>query len=454
MNDRILITGATIVNEGRSFEGSVLIENERIAGIFPKGREDETFLDLENVLLVDGRKKLLLPGVIDDHVHFREPGFPDKGDLYSESSAAVAGGVTSFMDMPNTNPKATTLAILEEKFTLARQKSLANYSFYLGATNDNLAEIEKADPARICGLKLFLGSSTGNMLVDDDAILEKIFAKSRLLIAVHSEDEEIIKNNLQACREKYGDAIPFSMHPVIRSADACYKSTLKAVTLAGKHKARMHILHLSTEKELSLFDNKLPLAEKKITAEVCLPHLWFDDRDYEMLGPKIKLNPAVKSEKDREALFAGMLENRVDVVATDHAPHLMAEKDKPYLESSSGAPFVQHSLVAMLEFRRQGKISLEKVVEKMCHSPATVYRIRNRGFIREGYFADLVMVDPASSWTVDRSNLLYKCGWSPLEGQKFSSRVTHTFVNGHLAYSNGNFDETRKGKRMEFDFKK
>ena len=450
MNDRFLITGAKIVNEGKISEGDIFIEDGIISEIFTKDYADEFFPEMENVPLLDARGKFLFPGVIDDQVHFRDPGFPAKGDLLTESRAAVAGGVTSFMDMPNTDPKAITIQLVEEKFKLATRKSLANYSFFLGATNDNLAEIEKADPSRICGIKVFLGASTGNMLVDDPVALENIFRKSKLLVAIHSEDEEIIRNNLHAAIEKYGENIPVEMHPVIRSEESCYRSTLKAVDMARRFNTRLHVLHLSTARELALFDHNTPLKDKKITAEVCVHHLWFDNRDYKSLGSRIKWNPAIKTEADKNGLFKGLLENKIDIIATDHAPHLLEDKMKPYLACPSGAPLVQHSLVAMLEFYHKGKISMENIAWKMCHSPAVLYRIKKRGFIRKGYHADLVLIDPDAPWKVDKSNILYKCGWSPFEGQKFSSKVTHTFVNGNLVYANGKIDESVKGKRLEF----
>lgn len=448
--EQILITGVSIVNEGRIFEGNVLITGDRIEEIIPAGSFSPLLEDLENVEVIDGRGKFLLPGGIDDQVHFRDPGLTQKGDLYTESRAAVAGGITSFMDMPNTDPKATTLRILEDKFKLASQKSLANYSFFLGATNDNLDEIEKADPAKICGIKVFLGASTGNMLVDDPDVLEKIFTRSKMIVAIHSEDEKIIQKNLAEFKEKYGDNIPVEAHPLIRSEAACYSSTLKAVELAVKHNTRLHILHLSTAKELELLRNDIPLPKKRVTAEVCVHHLWFDDRDYKKLGSRIKWNPAIKTEHDKEGLFKGLLEDKIDIIATDHAPHLEEEKSNPYLSCPSGGPLVQHSLVIMLEFYHRKKISLEKIVEKMCHAPAILYRIRDRGFIRKGAFADLVLVDTNSPWTVSKENLLYKCGWSPFEGTTFSSRITHTFVNGNLVYRNGKFAEQYKGKRLEF----
>ncbi|HZX62507.1 MAG TPA: dihydroorotase [Bacteroidales bacterium] len=448
---QILITGANIVNEGRIFEGSVLIRGDRIEEVIPAGSPTSLLEDLENIELIDGRGKFLLPGVIDDQVHFRDPGLTHKGDLYSESKAAVAGGVTSFMDMPNTDPKATTLRILEEKYNLASKKSLANYSFFLGATNENLEEIEKADPAKICGVKVFMGASTGNMLVDDPDVLEKIFSKSRMIVAIHSEDEGIIRKNLAAFREKYGEQIPIEAHPLIRSGEACFASTKRAVELAAKHNTRLHVLHLSTAKELELLRNDIPLKKKRITAEVCVHHLWFDDHDYARLGSRIKWNPAIKTEQDKEGLFKGLLEDKIDLIATDHAPHLEEEKAHPYLSCPSGGPLIQHSLVIMLEFFHLKKISIEKIVEKMCHAPAVLYHIKDRGFIRKGCFADLVLVDPDAPWTVSKENILYKCGWSPFEGTTFSSRISHTFVNGNPIYRNGNFDERYRGKRLEFN---
>lgn len=448
---QILITGANIVNEGRIFEGSVLIRGDRIEEVIPAGSPTSLLEDLENIELIDGRGKFLLPGVIDDQVHFRDPGLTHKGDLHTESRAAVAGGVTSFMDMPNTDPKATTLAILEEKYKLASRKSLANFSFFLGATNENLEEIEKADPAKICGVKVFMGASTGNMLVDDPDVLEKIFSKSRMIIAIHSEDEGIIRENLAAFREKYGEQIPMEAHPLIRSEEACFVSTKRSVELAAKHNTRLHVLHLSTARELELFRNDIPLKKKRITAEVCVHHLWFDDRDYARLGSRIKWNPAIKTEQDKEGLFKGLLEDKIDLIATDHAPHLEEEKSNPYLNCPSGGPLIQHSLVIMMEFFHLKKISIEKIVEKMCHAPAVLYRIKDRGFIRKGCFADLVLVDTDDPWTVSKENILYKCGWSPFEGIKFSSRISHTFVNGNLVYRNGNFDERFRGKRLEFN---
>ena len=449
--ERILISGATIVNENKVFTGNVLISDGLIEEIIPADVTNRDTGIFPDARVIDGKGQFLLPGIIDDQVHFRDPGLTRKGDLYTESKAAVAGGVTSFMDMPNTDPNATTISILEEKYKLASQKSLANYSFFLGAANNNLEEIKKANPAMICGVKVFMGASTGNMLVDNPLALESIFSESPLLVAIHSEDEGIIRKNLAEFREKYGDNIPIQAHPLIRSEEACVVSTRKAIGLALKHNTRLHILHLSTARETELLRNDIPLTQKKITAEVCVHHLWFDDRDYQLLGSRIKWNPSIKTMNDRESLFAGLLNDRIDIIATDHAPHLDEEKQRPYENCPSGGPLIQHSLVIMLEFYHQKKITVGKIVEKMCHAPAILYRIRQRGFIRKGYFADLVLVDPASPWVVSKENLLYKCGWSPFEGQKFNSRVTHTFVNGNLVFQDDRFDEQFRGKRLEFE---
>lgn len=451
MIDRLFIAGAKIVNEGKIIEGSILIEDGLISEILTDESSAESLIAFQDIRLLDGRGKYLLPGVIDDQVHFREPGLTDKGDISTESKAAVAGGITSFMDMPNTDPKTTTISLFEAKCKIAAYRSLANYSFFLGATNDNFMEIEKADPSKICGVKVFLGASTGNMLVENPEALKKIFSQSKLLVAIHSEDETIIKKNLQVAKEKYGENIPIGMHPVIRSEEACYSSTLKAISLARECNTRLHILHLSTSRELELLDNSIPLREKKITGEVCVHHLWFDDSDYSTRGSKIKWNPSIKTAKDRSGLFLALLDDRIDIIATDHAPHLLSEKQNPYLSCPSGAPLVQHSLVAMLEFFHQGKIPLEKIVEKMCHAPAVLYRIKKRGFIRRGNYADLVLVDLNDPWKVDKSNILYKCGWSPFEGVEFRSKVTHTLVNGNLVYRNGRFSESIKGKPLVFE---
>jgi len=441
-----LITQAIILNEGIQSAGSVLIQNDHIAKIFHKG--DALPAKVDRVIEAEG--KFLIPGVIDDQVHFREPGLTHKGDIYSESKAAVAGGVTAYMEMPNTNPQTTTQLLLEEKYQLASTTSLANYSFYIGATNNNLDELLKTDSTRVCGIKIFMGSSTGNMLVDNPETLKAIFSKSTMLIAVHCEDESIIKNNIESAKARFGEDVPVYFHPVIRNEDACYRSTRFAVELAQKYGTRLHILHLSTARELELLTSTMPLADKKITAEVCIPHLLFDDRDYYTHGNLIKWNPAIKSASDKEALLQALIDGRIDVVATDHAPHTLKEKQNTYFKAPSGGPLVQHSLVAMLEFCQQGLLKPEQVVTKMCHAPADLFRIDRRGYIREGYYADLAIVDPNSRWTVSPDNLLYKCGWSPLTGMSFSSKVTHTFVNGNLVYDQGRFNEQCKGMRLAF----
>ncbi|MEI7898197.1 MAG: dihydroorotase [bacterium] len=449
MSNSYYIHNAQVVNEGKRFSGGLLIRDGIIEEIF-HGNAPADYVLPEGTIMIDAKQKYLLPGVIDDHVHFREPGLTEKGDMHSESRAAVAGGVTSFMEMPNTKPNATTLDILEEKFTIASQKSLANYSFFLGATNENIGEIEKADPRNICGLKLFLGASTGNMLVDNPESLAAIFANSPLLIVVHAEEESIVRQNLNEFKTQYGEDIPVSAHPLIRSEEACFRSSEHAVKLAVEHNARLHLAHLSTARELELLQNDVPLERKKITGEVCIHHLWFDDRDYEDLGSRIKWNPAIKASKDREGLFAGLLNNKIDLIATDHAPHLRHEKDNAYSGCPSGGPLIQHSLAAMFGFFQLGRISVETIVEKMCHAPAILYRIPNRGFIRQGYAADLVLVDPDDPWTVAKENILYKCGWSPFEGVTFKSKVTQTWVNGRLIFDHGKFDETMQGQRLTF----
>lgn len=445
------IFNAVVVNENRVFQGAVFIHNGFISKIF-QGNAPPGFLFPEKTVRVDAKQKFLIPGIIDDHVHFRDPGLTAKGDLFTESQAAVAGGVTSYMDMPNTVPKATTLEILENKYKAAEQRSLANFSFFLGATNDNFTEIESADQTRICGLKVFLGASTGNMLVDRSDALQWIFKNTPLLVVVHAEEESIIKKNLQVFSEKYGNNIPYDAHPLVRSEEACFASSEKAVGLALRNNTRLHLLHLSTARELTLLQNKLPLAKKQITGEATIHHLWFDDRDYKKLGPRIKWNPAIKTAYDREALMQAVNDDIIDIVATDHAPHLDSEKNQPYVQAPSGGPMVQHSLAAMMHFYNQGKITLEKVVEKMCHGPAVLYRINKRGFIRENYYADLVLVDPNAPWMVSMENILYKCKWSPFEGTTFESRVTHTWVNGHLVFNEGKFDDRVKGMRLKFGF--
>ena len=448
MNKKLLIKGAIIVNEGIEKPGSVLIEGYHIVNVFEKSVPAEV---LETSEIIDADGKYLLPGIIDDQVHFREPGLTQKGDIYTEAKAAIAGGVTSFMEMPNTIPQTTTQELLEEKYKIASEHSLANYSFYIGATNDNLSELLQTDSKTVCGIKLFMGSSTGNMLVDNPRTLEHIFKQSPMLIAVHCEDEYTVKANLAKYQAKYGDNIPVACHPDIRSEEACYLSSKLAVDLAKKHNTRLHILHLSTAKEMGLFTNQISLKEKRITGEVCVHHLWFDDADYEKFGTRIKWNPAIKTKKDKEALLESLLNGTIDVVATDHAPHTISEKNNHYTKAPSGGPLVQHSLNVMLELKKQGKISLGKIVEKMCHAPADLFGVHNRGYIREGYFADLVLLDLNQKWTVTRDNILYKCKWSPFEGYTFTGKVTHTIVNGHLVYENGTFNETKKGKRLTFD---
>jgi dihydroorotase len=442
----LLITRAIILNEGHQTDGSVLIQDDHIAKIIPRGGSVPEKVDWA----IDAGGKYLIPGVIDDQVHFREPGLTHKGDITSESKAAVAGGVTSFMEMPNTIPQTTTQELLEDKYLRASITSLANYSFYMGATNDNLHELLKTDPARVCGIKIFMGSSTGNMLVDDIETLKAIFSQSPMLIAVHCEDESIIRSNIESARARFGDDVPVYLHPVIRNEDACYRSTCVAVELAEKYGTRLHVLHLSTARELGLLRSDIPLAAKKITAEVCVHHLLFDDRDYFTHGNLIKWNPAIKSVTDKEALLQALIDGKIDVVATDHAPHTLEEKQNTYFKSPAGGPLVQHSLVAMLEFCKQGKLEPELVVAKMCHAPADLFRVDRRGYIREGYFADLVIVDPNSRWTVSSDNILYKCKWSPLTGMSFSHRVTHTIVNGNLVYDQGHFNEHHKGMRLSF----
>jgi len=439
-----LIKNAKLVNEGQVYQADVLIENQLI-------KEISSEITIKADYIIDAKGLHLLPGVIDDQVHFREPGLTHKANIYTESKAAVAGGITSFMEMPNTNPQALTQELLEDKYVIASQNSMANYSFFMGASNDNLEEVLKTDPKKVGAIKIFMGSSTGNMLVDNRTVLEEIFAKSPMLIAVHCEDEQTIQENTIQAKKEFGEEVPISEHPNIRSAEACYKSSSMAVELAKKYNTRLHVFHLSTEKEISLFDNTLPLAQKLITAEVCIHHLWFDESKYAEKGTLIKWNPAVKKTSDKDALFQALLDDKLDVIATDHAPHTLEEKSNTYFNAPSGGPLVQHALPAMLAFVKQKKISIEKVVEKMCHNPAVCFKVENRGFIREGYFADLVMVNLDNPWEVNKDNILYKCGWSPFEGETFNAQITHTFVNGHIAYEYGNFDETQRGMRLTFD---
>lgn len=441
----ILIKNARIVNEGKITESEVLIENEFITQI------GNNLNIPENCKIIDAGGNYLIPGAIDDQVHFREPGLTHKGNIASESRAAVAGGITSFIEQPNTVPNAVTQEILEQKYQIASETSYANYSFMMGATNDNLEEVLKTNPKNVAGIKIFLGSSTGNMLVDREEVLTKIFSNTKMLIAVHCEDETTIKNNLAEYKEKYGDDIPMEFHHLIRSEEACYLSSSKAIELAKKTGARLHIFHLSTARETELFRNDIPLEEKQITAEVCVHHLWFTDEDYKTKGSLIKWNPAVKTQKDKDGLWKALLDGRIDVIATDHAPHTLEEKANPYTSAPSGGPLVQHAVVAMFEANKQGKISVEKIVEKMAHNPAKIFKIDRRGFIKEGFYADLAIVDPNNTWTVNKENILYHCGWSPLEGTTFSSKITHTFVNGNLVYENQKVNEIQKGKRLAFD---
>jgi dihydroorotase len=442
--DSYLLKGATLVNEDRQFVSDVLIRDGKFQAIAPNLPNDVA------AAVIDAQGLHLLPGVIDDQVHFREPGLTHKGDLYTDSRAAVAGGITSYMEMPNTVPTATTYELLEQKYTRAAEISLANYSFFMGTTNNNVDELLQLDPTQVCGVKIFLGSSTGEMLVDNEEALERIFKEVKMLIAVHAEDDPMIKINLEKYKAQYGDAIPASLHPLIRSREACYASSSKAVARAKKYGTRLHVLHISTADELSLFTNDKPLREKKITAEACIHHLWFSEEDYVQHGNFIKWNPAIKTTADREAIWKAVLDNRIDVIATDHAPHTIVEKEQVYTKAPSGGPLVQHSLVAMLEVSRKGQISIERVVEKMAHAPADLFRIDKRGYLREGYWADCVLVNLNLPWTVSKSNLFYKCGWSPFEGQLFHTKVEKTFVSGHLAYSNGSFNERKMGMRLQF----
>ena len=445
--EKILITNANIVNEGKIIRGDVYVKDGLI--YIAGGNLKEYEADI----VIEGEGKYLFPGLIDDQVHFREPGLTHKADIYTESKAAVAGGITSFMEMPNTVPQTTTLDLLEEKFARAAETSLANYSFYLGATNDNLDELLKVDPENVCGIKVFQGSSTGNMLVDNPETLEKIFSECQLLIATHSENDNMIKANLEKYRAEYGDDIPVKYHPNIRSAEACYDASKKVVDLARNHGTKLHVLHISTAKETLLFDDRLPLEEKRITAEACVHHLWFSEEDYDTKGTLIKWNPAVKTKEDRDGVLKGLLDGHIDVIATDHAPHTLEEKQNNYMTAPSGGPLVQHSLVTLLELYHQGKISLEQIAEKAAHNVALIFEIDKRGFIRPGFHADLVLVDLDNPWTVSKENILSKCGWSPFEGMQFRSKITHTIVSGHLVYENDTFREEVKGQRLKFSRK-
>ena len=445
MSETYLIKAGTLVNEGTISFQDILIRNECIKQI------GDSLEPKMNYREINASGKHLFPGVIDDQVHFREPGLTQKGEIYTEAKAAVAGGVTSFMEMPNVQPQTLTQTLLEDKYEIGEKRSLANYSFYMGASNDNLEEVLKTDPLQVCGVKVFMGSSTGDMLVDNNQTLERIFSRVPMLIATHCEDELTISNNMRNALKKYGQEIPIEQHPNIRSAEACYLSSSRAVSLARKHGTRLHVLHISTGKELKLFESDIPLSAKKITAEVCIHHLWFSDEDYNQKGTLIKWNPAVKTSIDRDQIWDGLLSNKIDVIATDHAPHTWQEKNQIYQSAPSGGPLIQHSLVAMLEFYHQGKISLEQIVEKMSHAVAVCYKVQQRGFIREGYFADLAIVDLNFPWRVGTNNILAKCGWSPFEGNLFRSKVEKTFVSGHLAYDSGHFNEKIKGKRLSFN---
>lgn len=439
---KTLIVNAKIVNEGKVTEGDVLLSGERIERI---GKSITSSAET-----IDAQGQYLLPGAIDDQVHFREPGLTHKATIRTDSRAAVAGGVTSYMEMPNTLPPTFTQELLEQKYQVAGRDSLANYSFYMGTANDNLEEIMKTDLRKVCGLKIFMGSSTGNLLVDDPEVLREVFSRFPGLIATHCEHEPTIRMNMERFRMQHGEDIPASYHPLIRSEEGCYLSSHTAIELARQFDTRLHVLHISTARETALFDNAVPLARKRITAEACIHHLWFNDRDYERLGMRIKWNPAIKTAQDQAAIFEAVLQDRIDVIATDHAPHTVEEKDKSYFNAPSGGPLVQHSLVAMMAFVKQGKLTIERMVEKMSHNPAILFRIEDRGFIREGYFGDLVLVDPDRPWKVDRSNILAKCGWSPFEGQTFDASVTHTFVSGRLAYQHDQILEGKAGMRLTF----
>jgi dihydroorotase len=440
----ILIKSATIVNENKQFVGDILVRNGLIEQI-------DATIDVKADQEINAEGLYLFPGCIDDQVHFREPGLTHKADIYTESRAAVAGGITSFMEMPNTIPNTLTQELLQQKYEIGSRNSLANYSFYMGASNDNIDEVLRTDINNVCGVKVFMGSSTGNMLVDDPKTLENIFSQSPMLVATHCEDEATIKSNLNHYKQLLGDNIPVKLHPKIRSAEACYLSSSMAVALAKKYNTRLHILHISTERETYLFTNDIPLKDKRITAEACIHHLWFTDADYETKGNFIKWNPAVKTENDRDGVLKAVLDGRIDVIATDHAPHTLAEKELPYLQAPSGGPLVQHALPAMLELYHQGKISLEQIAEKMAHNVAICFQVEKRGFIREGYWADLVLVDLHKPWEVNKGNILYKCGWSPFEGTTFQSKVMHTIVSGNLAYSEGVMKNDLAGKRLSFE---
>jgi dihydroorotase len=443
----LFIRNATIVNEGNIFKGDLTVKDEVISGIDLPGELKAP----EGARIIEAEGLLLLPGIIDDQVHFREPGLTHKGDIFSESRAAAAGGITSFMDMPNTVPQTVSIKALEDKYMLGAEKSVINYSFYIGATNSNLNEVLRTDPLSVCGIKLFLGSSTGDMLVDNEKTLRDLFSRATLPIAAHCEDEGIIRSNSSAFREKYGEDVPAAMHPLIRSRDACFRSSEHAINLAKEYNTRFHILHLSTADEMKLFRNDIPLTQKRITSEVCIHHLWFDDSAYEEHGNFVKWNPAIKTRFDRDSLLKAVNNDTIDIIATDHAPHTIEEKNNPYFKAPSGGPLVQHSLIAMLELWHRKIFSLEKIVEKMCHNPAVLFNIKSRGFIRAGYKADLCLVNPDDPWIVSKDNLLFKCGWSPFEGTTFRSRVVTTIVNGNVVYDRGILDENHRGQRLLFE---
>jgi len=445
--NRTIIRNATIVNEGIFYRGDVIVEGENITYTGPSSME----MMPGQAKIIDARGLLLIPGVIDEHVHFREPGLTHKGDIFTESMAAVAGGVTSFMDMPNTSPQTVTNQLIREKLAIASEKSLANYSFYIGATNSNLGEVLDSDPAEVCGIKLFMGSSTGNMLVNEETVLRELFSRTSIPLACHCESESVIKKNTAIYIEKYGEDVPVSKHPYIRSREACYQSSAYAVSLAREYGTRLHILHLSTADELKLFESEVKAGGKRITCEACVHHLWFDETSYDHKGTLVKLNPAIKTRFDREALLKGLCNDTIDTVATDHSPHTAVEKDNTYFKAPSGAPFVQHSLVAMLELWHRKLLPVETIVEKMCHNPAIIYNIKDRGFIREGFKADLCLVNPEDPWIVSADNILYRCGWSPLEGETFRSKVVMTMINGTIVYDHGSIDEESRGQRLVFD---
>jgi len=441
---KYLIKNGSIINEGKIEQKDILINDNLIVKI------DKDISD-EQATIIDASGKYIIPGIIDDQVHFREPGLTHKANIYTESKAAIAGGVTSFMEQPNTNPGALTQELLEQKYKIASQSSLANYTFFMGTSNENYDEVMRTNPKNVGALKIFMGSSTGNMLVDDEHILNKIFANTPLVVVTHCEDEQTIKNNIALYKEKFGENIRMNYHPIIRNDEVCYISSNLAINIAKRHNTRLHIFHISTEKELALFDNTIPLKDKKITSEVCVHHLYFDETDYAKYGSQIKCNPAIKYKKDKDALLQGLLDDKLDVIATDHAPHTWQEKQQPYFSAPSGVPLVQHTMNVMLEFYHQGKISLEKIVEKMCHAPAICFQVEKRGFLKEGFYADIAIMDIHEAWKVTKENILYKCNWSPFEEHTFTGNITHTFVNGHLAYNNGIFDESKKGERLLFN---